>query len=99
MMEHPVFFSLLLSIQVASIATVFIVFVGVAVAFFLARRVFRGKELLDTLFTLPLVLPPTVTGYYLIVLFGRNGLIGRLLFEWMGCLFRKGLPWANGLIL
>ncbi|OGR07225.1 MAG: molybdenum ABC transporter permease subunit [Deltaproteobacteria bacterium RIFOXYD12_FULL_50_9] len=83
-MEHPVLFSLVLSIRVAAVATVFIVFVGVAVAFFLSRRDFWGKELLDTLLTLPLVLPPTVTGYYLIVLFGRNGLIGRFLFEWLG---------------
>jgi molybdate transport system permease protein len=45
---------------------------------------FRGKEVLDVLFTLPLVLPPTVTGYYLIILFGRNGLIGRILYEWAG---------------
>jgi len=45
---------------------------------------FRGKELLDVLFTLPLVLPPTVTGYYLIILFGRNGLIGRLIYTWTG---------------
>lgn len=45
---------------------------------------FRGKELLDILFTLPLVLPPTVTGYYLIILFGRNGFIGRLIYGWTG---------------
>jgi len=69
---------------VASVATVFVVVVGVAIAFFLARRRFRGKEFLDTILTLPLVLPPTVTGYYLIVLFGRNGLVGRWLYEQMG---------------
>ncbi len=45
---------------------------------------FKGKELLDILFTLPLVLPPTVTGYYLIILFGRNGFIGKLFYEWTG---------------
>jgi len=45
---------------------------------------FKGRELLDILFTLPLVLPPTVTGYYLIILFGRNGLIGKLLYQWTG---------------
>jgi len=45
---------------------------------------FRGKELLDVFFTLPLVLPPTVTGYYLIILFGRNGFIGRLIYGWTG---------------
>ena len=53
-------------------------------AYFLARRNFPGKELLDILLTLPLVLPPTVTGYYLIMVFGRNGLIGRPIYEWTG---------------
>jgi molybdate transport system permease protein len=56
----------------------------VAVAYLLAVKNFRGKELLDVLFTLPLVLPPTVTGYYLIILFGRNGFIGRLIYGWTG---------------
>ena len=55
-----------------------------AVAYLLAMKNFRGKEVLDIIFTLPLVLPPTVTGYYLIILFGRNGLIGRILYEWAG---------------
>ena len=55
-----------------------------AVAYLLAIKDFKGKELLDILFTLPLVLPPTVTGYYLIVLFGRNGFIGKLIYEWTG---------------
>ena len=45
---------------------------------------FKGKEVLDIVFTLPLVLPPTVTGYYLIILFGRNGLIGRIIYAWAG---------------
>ena len=49
-----------------------------------AKRDFRGKELIDVLFTLPLVLPPTVTGYYLIILFGRRGTIGKFLYEWTG---------------
>lgn len=54
------------------------------VAYLLAMKNFRGKEILDILFTLPLVLPPTVTGYYLIILFGRNGLVGKILYEWSG---------------
>jgi molybdate transport system permease protein len=60
------------------------VIVGLPVAYMLARKNFRGKELLDMLFTLPLVLPPTVTGYYLIVLFGRNGFLGKFLYDWAG---------------
>lgn len=57
---------------------------GVFLAYLLARKSFRGKELLDMFLTLPLVLPPTVTGYYLIVLLGRNGWIGGVLYRWTG---------------
>lgn len=77
-------FSLRLSVQVAAFATVFVVIIGLFAAYLLARRNFPGKEILDILLTLPLVLPPTVTGYYLIVLFGRNGFLGRFLYAWTG---------------
>lgn len=83
-MDNALFFPLRLSVQVAAVATVFVVIIGITAAYFLARRSFRGKELLDMLFTLPLVLPPTVTGYYLIVLFGRNGLVGHYIYDWTG---------------
>lgn len=83
-MDGPALFSLKLSLQVAVIATILVVFVGTGVAYFLARKNFRGKELLDILLTLPLVLPPTVTGYYLILLAGRRGLIGKYIFDWTG---------------
>ena len=83
-MEESVFFSLRLSLQVAAVATVLIVLIGTSVAYFLARKDFRGKELLDILLTLPLVLPPTVTGYYLILLAGRNGWVGKYIFHWTG---------------
>lgn len=73
-----------LSLQVASVATFFVIVAGVTIAYFLARKSFKGKDLLDMLFTLPLVLPPTVTGYYLIILFGRNGFIGRPVYESTG---------------
>ena len=83
-MEGSILFSVRLSLQVAAVSTALIILTGIPVAYFLARRDFRGKELLDVLFTLPLVLPPTVTGYYLIILFGRNGFIGRVIYEWTG---------------
>ncbi|MCE5312767.1 MAG: molybdate ABC transporter permease subunit [Nitrospiraceae bacterium] len=83
-MDSSTLFSLRLSLQVASVATFFVVVIGIAVAYLLAMKQFRGKELVDILFTLPLVLPPTVTGYYLIILFGRNGLIGSVIYEWTG---------------
>lgn len=84
MLESSVLFSLRLSFQVAAVATFFIIIFGGTMAYFLAQRNFRGKELLDMLFTLPLVLPPTVTGYYLIILFGRNGLIGKPVYTGTG---------------
>jgi len=83
-MDPSVLFSLRLSIQVASAATFFIVLIGVGIAYLLAMKRFRGKELLDIICTLPLVLPPTVTGYYLLVLVGRNGWVGRPVYEWTG---------------
>jgi molybdate transport system permease protein len=83
-MESSILFSVRLSLQVAAVSTALIMLTGIPVAYFLARKDFRGKELLDVLFTLPLVLPPTVTGYYLIILFGRNGFIGRVIYEWTG---------------
>jgi len=66
------------------VATVFVVLVGTGMAYLLARKSFKGKEILDILLTLPLVLPPTVIGYYLIILMGRNGLIGSTLYQWTG---------------
>jgi len=83
-MDNSIFFSLRLSLQVAAVSTCFVVFFGTCAAYILARKNFRGKELLDIFFTLPLVLPPTVTGYYLIILFGRNGFLGRYLYNLTG---------------
>ena len=83
-MDESVLFSLRLSLQVAIAATVLVVLVGTGMSFILARKSFRGKEILDILLTLPLVLPPTVTGYYLILFMGRNGLLGNALFRWTG---------------
>jgi molybdate transport system permease protein len=78
------FFSIRLSFQVALVATVFTVLCGCAIAFLLARRKFIGKDLLDVLFTLPLVLPPTVTGYILLVLFGAGGILGKYMYDMTG---------------
>ncbi|MBN2108290.1 MAG: molybdate ABC transporter permease subunit [Deltaproteobacteria bacterium] len=83
-LDGATLFSLRLSLQVALTATCFVIIVGMAVAYVLARCDFRGRQLLDILCTLPLVLPPSVTGYYLILLFGRNGIPGRWLYELTG---------------
>ena len=71
-------FPLWLSLRVAAIATALSVGIGLALAYVLANRSFRGKELLDAAVTLPLVLPPTVLGYYLLVAFGRESVFGRI---------------------
>jgi molybdate transport system permease protein len=74
-------FPLWLSLRVAGFATVISLAVSLYVAHLLASRDWRGKELLDAGATLPLVLPPTVLGYYLLVLLGRESPLGRL-YEW-----------------
>jgi len=73
-----------LSLLVATSAMLGSLPFGVGAAWVLARRRFRGKMLLETLVNLPLVLPPVVTGYLLLVAFGRRGWIGRWLDEWLG---------------
>ena len=73
-----------LSLRVAVLATVVNAVIGIPLAYALARRRFRGKAVVDLLVTLPLVLPPTVTGYYLIVLLGRRGWLGAPLYQATG---------------
>ncbi len=75
-----------LSLKVALTAMLFSLPPGVAVAYLLSRYTFPGKALLSGLTHLPLILPPVVTGYALLLLFGRNGPVGRLL-EPMGIVF------------
>jgi len=81
-----------LSLKVALWATAFAMVFGVAVGYALSRWRFPGRELLDSLLLLPMVLPPTVLGYYLLVLVGRRGWLGgwldklgiHLIFTWQG---------------
>jgi len=75
-------FPLWLSLRVAAISTAIALAIGLWLAWTLANRSFRGKEILDAAVTLPLVLPPTVLGYYLLVLLGRASPIGHL-YEWL----------------
>ncbi len=76
--------ALRLSLLVVSVSTLAISIAGTAFGYLLAKRHFRGKEILDAVLTLPMVLPPTVTGYYLILLLGRRGLIGQPLYQLTG---------------
>ena len=75
-------FPLWLSVRVAGFATVISLAISLYAAHLLASREWRGKELLDAGVTLPLVLPPTVLGYYLLVLVGRESPLGRF-YEWI----------------
>jgi molybdate transport system permease protein len=75
---------LVLSLRVAFVATLLNAAVGIPLAYLLARRMFRARWLVDLFVTLPLVLPPTVTGYYLIVLLGRRGWLGGPLYRLTG---------------
>jgi molybdate transport system permease protein len=70
-------FPLWLSLEVATAATLISVALGLAIAWLLANRDFAGKNLVDAITTLPLALPPTVLGYYLLVVIGRSSWIGR----------------------
>ncbi|HEY7655279.1 MAG TPA: molybdate ABC transporter permease subunit [Burkholderiales bacterium] len=74
----------LLSLKVALWSVVASLPVALAVAYLLARRDFPGKSLLDAVVHLPLVLPPVVVGYFLLVLLGRSGPIGAWLEQWFG---------------
>src|SRR5579862_3257601 len=70
-------FPLWLSLRVAFVSTALAVAAGLWIAYILANREFRGKEALDAVVTLPLVLPPTVLGYYLLVVIGRASPVGK----------------------
>jgi molybdate transport system permease protein len=79
--------AILLSLRVASVATLIATPIGIAIAWLLARRNFWGKSLLDALVHLPLVLPPVVTGYLLLLALGRRGFLGEFLADHLGIVF------------
>jgi molybdate transport system permease protein len=99
-MEITVFSPLCLTLKVAGLATLLAFLIGVVLAYLISRRNFWGRDWLEAFFTLPLVLPPTVLGYYLIVLLGRRGWLGHwlqdhfgitLLFTWQGAVLAAAL--------
>jgi len=79
--------AVLLSLRIALVATAFALPFGMAIGWLLARKEFWGKTLLDGLVYLPLVLPPVVTGYLLLISFGRKGPIGAFLADYFGIVF------------
>jgi molybdate transport system permease protein len=76
--------AVVLSLRVSFWATLFSLPFGIAVAYALARGTFRGKQILNGLVHLPLIMPPVVTGYLLLLTFGRKGPVGTILDEWFG---------------
>lgn len=75
---------IVLSLKVAAVSVICSLPLAIAVAYGLARLTFPGKMLVDAIVHLPLVLPPVVVGFALLVLFGKRGAIGSVLDEWFG---------------
>lgn len=96
----PAWTALLLSLKVAGCATLLNLLFGVGTGLALARLRFPGRDLLDSVLTLPMVMPPTVLGYYLLVLLGRRGPVGAWLqdifgfsfiFTWQGAVIASAI--------
>src|SRR4051794_2579334 len=91
--------AVLLSLRIAVVATVVALPFGIAIAWVLARKNFWGKAILDGVVHLPLVLPPVVTGYLLLIAFGKRGIFGAFLadigivfsFRWTGAALACGV--------
>lgn len=90
-----------MSLRVAAIATLIAALAGVSIAYLLSQRFFRGKELIETAILLPLVLPPTVVGFYLLALAGQESILGAAfeamtgrppLFGWEGAAVAATIP-------
>jgi molybdate transport system permease protein len=85
--EASVSFPILLSLRVAALALLFVGPIGLGLALLQARTRYRGRSLVDACLLLPLVLPPSVVGFFLVVLLGRRGIVGRALEEALGLRF------------
>ena len=99
-MDSSVWITLALTLKVAGWATAINLVLGVTAGWLLARKRFVGREFVDALLTLPLVLPPTVMGYYLLVVIGKRGWLGawlqttfgiNLIFTWQGAVIAATL--------
>lgn len=71
-----------LSLKIATISGVVVILIGTLVGRLLARKNFKAKAILETILMLPMVLPPTVIGFFLIVIFGKNSMAGQAI-EWL----------------
>jgi len=88
--------AVLLSLKVSSLAVVCSLPRGILMAWVLVRCRFPGKSLLDSIIHLPLVLPPVVIGYLLLVVMGRRGVVGQWLYDWFG--FSFSFSWHGAVL-
>ena len=86
-LTDPEWQAVLLSLKVSSLAVLLSLPFGIFFAWLLVRRTFPGKALLDSVLHLPLVLPPVVVGYLLLIAMGRRGILGQWLYDWFGITF------------
>lgn len=92
---------ILLSLKIGSVAVIASLPFGIWIAWILARKNFRGKAILDSIINLPLVLPPVVIGYLLLITMGRNGYVGKWLDQVFGLSFSfnwKGAALASAVV-
>nr|WP_194088960.1 molybdate ABC transporter permease subunit [Vibrio hibernica] len=93
--------ALLLSLKVSSTAVLFLLPVGIFFSWLLVKKEFYGKRLLDSLIHLPLVLPPVVIGYLLLITMGKQGVVGQWLYSVFGLVFSfnwKGAALASAIV-
>jgi molybdate transport system permease protein len=95
-MDNINYSPLILSLKTASISTLIVFIAGVVLARLIGRNSFRGKSIIEAIILLPLVLPPTVVGFGLLYVFGKNGFIGRLLLDWFD--FQVVFTWYGVII-
>ncbi len=92
---------IVLSLKIGSVAIIFSLPIGILCAWVLARKNFRGKTILDSIINLPLVLPPVVIGYLLLITMGRNGYLGKWIDQIFGISFSfnwKGAALASAVV-
>lgn len=95
-LSDPEWQAVFLSLKVSTVAVLCSLPLGILMAWILARCQFPGKTLLDSIIHLPLVLPPVVVGYLLLIALGRRGFIGAWLYDWFG--FTFAFSWRGAVV-
>lgn len=93
--------ALLLSLKVAGVAVLWLTPISIFLAWIFVKKEFYGKQILDSLIHLPMVLPPVVIGYLLLVTMGKQGVVGQWFFEYLGITFSfnwKGAALASAVV-